>query len=93
MYSNARILSMFAVILGAINAVMSVLLTLGVDDRNFAVWFTTIVFLITNAAVLLLLAAGLRSTTTDLNVNDESTQTQIRSLKKRVEELEAKVKY
>lgn len=93
MYSNARILSMFAVILGAINAVMSTLLLLGVDDRNFAVWFTTIVFYITNAAVLLLLAAGLRSATTDLTVNDEGTQSQIRALKKKVEELEAKVKY
>ena len=92
MYSNARMLSMFAVILGAINAVMSALLMLGVDDRNFASWFTTIVFLITNAAVLLLLAAGLRSTTTDLSVNDEGTQSQIRALKKRVEELEAKTK-
>ncbi|MBQ3251689.1 MAG: hypothetical protein IJB02_00385 [Oscillospiraceae bacterium] len=93
MYSNARLLSMFAVILGAINAVMSVLLMLGTNDMNWTEQFTTVMFLLTNTVVLLLLAAGLRSATTDLTANDESTQSQIRALKKKVDELDAKSKY
>ena len=44
-------------------------------------------------ASVMLLASGLRSATTDLTANEDATQEQIRALKKRVEELEAKVKY
>ena len=96
MYSNAKISSMFAVILGAMNMLMAIALAVVfVDDfkMGFAFEFAAIIFLITNGIALLLLSAGLRSATTDLTVNEDATQEQIRALKKRVEELENKVKY
>ena len=96
MYSNAKISSLFAIILGAMNMLMAIALAIVfVDDfkMGFAFEFAATIFLITNGVALLLLGAGLRSATTDLTVNDDSTQEQIRALKKKVDELEAKVKY
>lgn len=96
MLSTAKISSMFAVILGALNTLMSIALAVVfVDDfrMGFAFEFAATIFLLTNGVALLLLGGGLRSATTDLSVNEDSTQEQIRALKKRVEELETKVKY
>ena len=96
MYSTAKISSMFAVILGALNTLVSIALAVVfVDDfkMGFAFEFAATIFLLTNGVALLLLGSGLRSATTDLTVNDDGTQEQIRALKKRVEELENKVKY
>ena len=96
MYSNAKISSLFAVILGAMNMLMCIALAVVfVDDfrMGFAFEFAATIFLITNGIALVLLGSGLRSATTDLTVNEDATQEQIRALKKRVEELEAKTKY
>ena len=96
MYSTAKISSLFAVILGAMNMLMCIALAVVfVDDfkLGFAFEFAATVFLLTNGVALLLIGGGLRSATTDLTMNDDATQEQIRALKKRVEELEAKVKY
>ena len=96
MLSTAKISSMFAVILGAMNTLMAIALAVVfVDDfkMGFAFEFAATIFLLTNGVSLLLLSGGLRSATTDLSVNEDSTQEQIRALKKRVEELETKVKY
>ena len=96
MLSTAKISSMFAVILGAMNTLMAIALAVVfVDDfkMGFAFEFAATIFLLTNGVALLLLGSGLRSATTDLSVNEDSTQEQIRALKKRVEELETKVKY
>lgn len=96
MLSTAKISSMFAVILGAMNTLMAIALAVVfVDDfkMGFAFEFAATIFLLTNGVALLLLGSGMRSATTDLSVNEDSTQEQIRALKKRVEELENKVKY
>lgn len=96
MYSNARNFSLFAVILGALNILTAIVLAF-VYLKDFKMgWtfeFAGMIYLLTSAVGLMLLASGLRSATTDLNVNEDATQEQIRALKKRVEELEAKVKY
>ena len=94
MLSTAKISSMFAVILGAMNTLMAIALAVVfVDDfkMGFAFEFAATIFLLTNGVALLLLGSGMRSATTDLSVNEDSTQEQIRALKKRVEELENKV--
>lgn len=95
MLSTAKISSMFAVILGAMNTLMAIALAVVfVDDfkLGFAFEFAAVIFLLTSGVSLLLLSSGLRSATTDLSINEDSTQEQIRALKKRVEELEAKTK-
>ena len=96
MFSTAKVSSLFAVILGAMNTLMTIALAIVfVDDfrMGFAFEFAATIFLLTNGVTLLLLGGGLRSATTDLSANEDSTQDQIRALKKRVEELENKVKY
>ena len=96
MYSSARNCSLFAVILGAMNMLMAIALAVVfVDDfkLGFAFEFAATIFLLSNGVALLLLGAGLRSATSDLNVNDDGTQKQIRALKKKIEDLEAKANY
>ena len=96
MYSSARNMSMFAVILGAFNILSAIVLAI-VYLKEFRMgWtfeFAAMIYLLSGAAAMMLLAAGLRSATTDLTTNEDATQEQIRALKKKVEELEAKVKY
>ena len=96
MYSNARNMSLFAVILGALNILTAIVLAF-VYLKDFKMgWtfeFAAMIYLLTSAAGLMLLASGLRSATTDLTTNEDATQNQIRALKKKVEELETKIKY
>lgn len=96
MYSNARNMSLFAVILGALNILTAIVLAV-VYVKEFRMgWtfeFAATIYLLTGAVAMMLLASGLRSATTDLTTNEDTTQEQIRALKKKVEELEAKVKY
>jgi uncharacterized protein YlxW (UPF0749 family) len=96
MYSNARNMSLFAVILGAFNILTAIVLAF-VYLKDFKMgWtfeFAAMIYLLSGAVAMMLLSAGLRSATTDLSANEDSTQEQIRALKKRVEELENKVKY
>lgn len=95
MYSSARNMSLFAAILSAFNVLTAIVLAV-VYLKEFKLgWtfeFAGMIFLLSNALALALLSAGLRSATTDLNMNEDATQNQIRALKKKVDELEAKVK-
>ena len=96
MFSTARNMSLFAVILGAFHVLTAIVLAV-VYLKEFRMgWtfeFAAMIYLLCGAAAMMLLASGLRSATTDLTANEDATQEQIRALKKRVEELENKVKY
>ena len=90
MFSGANRLSLFGIILSALNIAVSVLLLFFFQSANleFALEFCAIVFLLTTSAVLLMISCGLRSAADDMNMNDETYITKLNDLKKRVEALE-----
>lgn len=90
MFSSANRLSLFGIILSALNIAVTVILLFFFQSANlgFALEFCLIVFLLTNAAVLLLVSCGLRGAAQDMTMNDETYITKLNDLRKRVEALE-----
>jgi len=95
MYSSVYKLSVFGIILGAVNLFCTIPLVnyLGnAHNISWAISFAAIIFVVTAPVTLLLVSCALRSAAQDLTMNDETYMTKITDLKKRVEELESKAK-
>lgn len=90
MFSSANRLSLFGIILSALNIAVSLLLLFFFQDAHlgFALEFCAIVFLLTTSAILLMISCGLRGATQDMTLNDETYITKLNDLRKRVEALE-----
>lgn len=95
MYSSAVRLSTIGIILGAINifCVAPILLYLkNLKSLDWPYFFAISIVLVTASLIQLLVSCALRSATQDMSMNDETYMTKITALKKRVDELENKVK-
>ena len=90
MYSSATRLSVFAIILSALNITVSLLLLFFFQsaDLDFALEFCAIVFLLTTSAIMLMISCGLRGAVQDATMCDETYMTKLLELRKRVEALE-----
>ena len=94
MYSTARKIVVFGVIIGMMNAIGAILLlcclpALGI---NFTLNFSIILYVITSFAVLILLVFGVRSLCQDLDLNYEKDNLRFRDLQKKIDALEAQIK-
>ena len=95
MYSTAIRLSAFGIVLSAINifCVAPILMFLkSIKTLPWAYFFAISIVMITAALALLMISIALRGAAQDMNMNDETYMTKITELKKRVDELENKVK-
>jgi len=90
MLATTKKISLFCAVAAAVNIVIGVLLLLYFQTLKlgFAVVFCLSVYLITTSGILLGITCALRSTCTDINLDNESITKDIVSLRKRVQELE-----
>ena len=93
MFSSANRLSLFGIILSAVNIFISLLLLLKVlsSGLGYAMEFCASAFLITNTLSLILISCGLRGAAQDMTLNDETYISKINNLRKRIEALENKL--
>lgn len=93
MYSTAKLLSIFCVILAVANVVAALMLLLYFTRSNlgFTTVFTAIMYLVSATGIMALLAAALRSLCADLQSEFDSTSDQIHDMKKQIEALEKKL--
>ena len=93
MYSTAKLLSIFCVILAVDNIVAALMLLLffARSSLGFTTVFTAIMYLVSATGIMALLAAALRSLCADLQAEFDSTSDQIHDLKKQIETLENKL--
>lgn len=95
MLSTAKNLSTVGIILGIIDLFFSLPLLMYLRDLNnmsWAYYFSACIVLLAGAAALLLISCALRSAAQEMQMNDETYMSRIIDLKKRVDELEHKVK-
>lgn len=95
MYSGTVKLATVGIILSTLNifCVAPVLLYLNsLKNLPWPYFFAMSIVLVTASAILLLTSCALRSAAQDMNMNNETYMTKITDLKKRVDELEKKVK-
>ena len=93
MYSTAKLLSIFCVILAVANVVAALMLLLYFTRSNlgFTTVFTAIMYLLSATGILTLLTTALRSLCQDLQSEFDSTSEQIHELKKEIDSLEKKL--
>lgn len=93
MYSTAKLLSIFCVILAAANVVAALMLLMyfSRSDLGFTTVFTAIMYLVSATGILVLLTTSLRSLCQDLQSEYDSTSEQIHELKKHVDALEKRL--
>ena len=93
MYSTARKISTFSMILICINIAGAVLVTLLLMSQqlNFAQLFTLLLYLVTSTTILLLLTVSVRSMLQDLEIEYTTNLKQLKNLKEKVDTLEKKL--
>ena len=94
MYSNAKILTVFAAILAAVSclgAFIFAFVAMPGMTNNWSYHFAGYLFFLASSVGTIFLILSLRSTLSDLSVAEEANASQIKNLKKRIEELERKV--
>ena len=94
MFSTAKKLSVFGVILCCLNALGAILLlcSLPALDLNFTLIFSIMLYAITAAACTVLLVISLRSLCQDLDLNYENNSQHLHDMQKKIEELDARTK-
>ena len=95
MYTGASKLATTSIVLGAINIFCVLPVLLYISNHSKMPWsyaFAASLALLASAVALILTACALRSAAQDLNMNDETYIIKINDLKKRVDELEIRVK-
>lgn len=93
MFSTAKMISIFSIILSVINAlgVVMLFLLLLTYDFDFKVEFCLIVYLITSTLGTLLVTLSIRSMCQDLTLNHESTSHKLRQLENRCKNIENQI--
>ena len=93
MYSTAKLLSIFCVILAVANVVAAIMLLLYFtrNSFDFVTVFTATMYFISATGVLTLLTTALRSLCADLQSEYDSTAEQLHDLKKQITALEKKL--
>ena len=94
MYSTAKWLSTFCVILAVIHAFMGIALIIYSTGYklSFGISFSLSVYIITSILSFICLSCGLRSLCNDLDLEYENREKANLALKKRIEALEFKAK-
>lgn len=95
MYTTAKKLSVFCVILGAIHAFMGLALMIFASAMGltFFEMFALIFYILTSATIFIILVCALRSLCSDLEYTEEINATHYVEMKKQVDELEYRVKH
>ena len=95
MYTTAKKLSVFCVILGAINAFMGLALMIFASSMGltFFEMFALIFYIITSVLIFIILTCALRSLCADLEYEEEINAKHYVEMKKQVDELEYRVKH
>lgn len=93
MYSTAKLLSIFCVILAVVNVVGAIMLLLYFtrNSFDFVTVFTCTMYALSATGVLVLLTVALRSLCADLQSEYDSTAEQIHDMKKHITALEKKL--
>lgn len=94
MFSTAKTLSIFSVILSAISVISAILLLFCISSLHlgFTVEFCIIVYVIAAVAGSLLMTISLRSLCQDLDLNYENTAQRLHDMQKKINELECQIK-
>lgn len=94
MFSTAKTISIFSIILAAINVLGVAMLTLLLltYDFGFSIEFCIIVYLATSTLATLLVTLSLRSMCHDLLLNHESTSHKLRQIENRFKDIEKQIK-
>ena len=95
MYTTAKKLSIFCVIIGAINTFMGLGLMAFAVDRGFTFFemFALCFYILTSSAFAIIMTCAMRSLCSDLEYSEEVDSKNFIELKKQVEELEYRVKH
>ena len=88
---RATVLSIIAVALNTFVGI-AVLVFTASSNTGFTQKFAVCTYVITTTFILIALSCGLRSTCQDLELSEENNANKIRDLKKRIEELESRVR-
>ena len=90
MFSTAKTISIFSIILAVINILGVVMLTLMLltYDFGFSIEFCVVIYLLTATVSTLLVTLSLRSMCQDLLLNHESTSRKLRELENRCKVIE-----
>lgn len=94
MFSTAKKMTVFGVILSLFSAVGAILLlcSLPAINLNFTLFFSIMLLVVTAVASIVLLVFGLRSLCQDLDLYYENTSERLHDMQKKIEELDARTK-
>ena len=94
MYSTAKLLSIFSVIISTLNIVGTTLFSFCLSglDWGFTAEFCMMLYLITASAGSLIMTISIRSLCQDLDLNYENTAQRLHDLQKKTTELQERVK-